>query len=231
MAFFVLVAVLAVFLLLAAVALASRVFVRVRLAKSGTSDRLTVVGRALFGLVRFQLVIPSFKMRGLRLVYDVSVSVDVAGRSFRKLRRETGGSGTGTLRLVRRLAAKRRQWKWMMAVLRHVTCTRWRLEVGIGTGDAASTGVAAGLAWMLLGLAAGATSRLVRLATRPRGEVRPDFQREELSLIWEADFHIIPGALAFVLLRMLFRNGPVRRWRWRKGRRAAQQPAVRTNGS
>lgn len=230
MAFFVLVAVLAVLLLLAAVALASRVVVRVRLAKSGTSDRLTVVGRALFGLVRFQLVIPSFMICGLRLVYDVSVSVDVAGRSFRKWWRQTGGSETGPLRLVRRLAGKRRQWKWMMAVLRHVSCTRWRLEVGIGTGDAASTGVAAGVAWMLLGLAVGATSRLVRLEARPRGEVRPDFQGTAFSLVWEADFHIVLAVLAAALLRIAFRIGPVHLWRtWR--RRRAAKPAVQAGGS
>lgn len=224
-------AVTAVFLLLAAGALASRVSVRVRLAKSGTSDRLTVVGRALFGLVRFRLVIPSFMMHGLRLVYVVSVSADVAGWSLHKSWREAGGSESGALRLVRRLAGKRRQWKWTLAVLRHVTCTRWRLDVGIGTGDAASTGVAAGLAWMLLGLAAGATSRVVRLATRPRGEVRPDFRRAEFSLVWEADFHMVLGALALALLRIAFRIGPARLWRsWRR-RRASRKPAVRANGS
>jgi len=185
----------------------SFVRIRVRYSRSGKLDQLIVIVHAVYGLYRLKLEIPTIRISSTGVAYDFKQKSDAPGAG-----REGGGKGRLiNMRSIRRLrlAAKEalrsvRQLKgWMFAGLRKVECTRYRMDIRIGTGDAASTGVATGLCWSVMGLAAGVLDRFVKLRTHPHGEVVPVYGGVELSVVWEADFRIRMGTAAVHALRVL----------------------------
>jgi|GEM_PF-56259 len=194
-------------LLTAACVLFSHVRLRVRLAAGGGCVRLVLVGRALFGLARFRTEVTARPSKGI-----ARLKIEGFGRvSERRFPSEgRGWTGASAARLARKV---RRRFaglpflgSWSLSHLRHVVCTRWRTDLEIGTGDAASTGVAAGMGWAVLGLAAGAAGTLIRLDTRSHGGVRPVFHEPRFALVWEADFRIRLSALLGALVRLSVRN-------------------------
>jgi len=198
MAFWVILAVAAV-LSAAVLAWFSPIRFRIRYSRSGQQDQLVIIVRALFGIVQFQSAIPSIIVQGFDILYQQKNKSTAAGLKT-KDKRDTRRIG---FRTIRRMAANYRmmldsvrQFKtWFRSTMRKVECTRWRLDIGIGLGDAALTGVAAGLAWSLLGCAAAVTGQFVSLKAHPHGSVTPNYQGEELSIVWEADFRIRFGTV------------------------------------
>ena len=194
-------------LLMAACVLASRIRLRVRLSAGAGFVRLALVGRALFGLARIRLEAVSRPAKG-------RIRLRASGPGWKAERRipSDGGRwiGADAVRFVRKIR-RHAEWSympvWAFSMARAVTCTRWRTDFEIGTGDAASTGVAAGAAWTLLGMAAGAAGLLLRMDARPRAEVRPDFQAHRFSLVWEADFQLRLYSLLGALVRLGARMG------------------------
>jgi sporulation protein YtfJ len=210
MAFLLVALIAAAVLIFVACVLASRVRLRLRLAAGAGFVRFALVGRALFGLARIRLEAVSRPTKG-------RVRLRAEGFGWKAERRipsdSRGWIGAGAMRFVRRIrrsAGFSYLPVWALSGARAVTCTRWRTDLEIGTGEAASTGVAAGAAWAVLGMAAGAASRLLKMDTRPRGGVRPDFQAPRFSLVWEADFRVpvysLIGAFVRLRVRMLKRT-------------------------
>jgi len=209
MAFLLGASILAAVSLVAVCVLLSHVRLRVRLSAGGGFVRLALVGRALFGLARFRAELAALPAKG-RVRLKVAGFGRGAERRFpAKGKRWTGAAAARLARTIRRYGGFSFLRTWARGLLRGVVCTRWRADLEIGTGDAASTGVAAGAAWAAMGMAAGAAGTLMRLDTRPHGGVRPVFHEPRLALVWEADFRIrlstLLGALARLGVRFLAR--------------------------
>jgi hypothetical protein len=208
---------LALVVLLALVMLAaiSRVKVRVRYSRSGENDQLVVVLRALFGAYRYHVVIPAFMVRGWNLVYGIKSSQQFAGQQTVSKPEWRVGAG-----VIRRLMSN----KWLRASLKTVECTRFRLDMRVGTGDALLTGICSGLFWTLYGCAVALTSQTVTLKTRPYGGVAPVFgSTQELSVVWEADFRVRTGTFVWALLK----NGGrtvIMRQSWKNWRNWVKRP-------
>lgn len=181
---------------------ASSIRIRIRYSRSGHFDQLVVIARALFGLVRIQTAIPSIMVKGFDIVYRQREKEE-AGLIRRKKRTTKRIGMRGASRFMKRyrtlLGNVFHFKKRVRKLLRKVECTRWRLDIEIGLGDAALTGTAAGLAWSVLGCAAALTGHFVALKTHPHGSVKPNYSGEELSIVWEADFRLRFGD-AFVEL-------------------------------
>ncbi|MBB6674193.1 DUF2953 domain-containing protein [Cohnella nanjingensis] len=184
----------------------SHVRVRVRYSRSGERDQLAVVVRGLFGLVRIQKEIPSITLRGMNIVYKERQSQQTAGASQgqQEAKRKIGlDTIRRKRRAVRILLRSTRDFKTLaLSFMRKVECTRWRLDVRIGTGDAALTGVAAGLFWTVIGTAIGLTGHFLKLRTHPHGSVSPNFKTTEFAVVWEADFRIRVGTAVLSVLRL-----------------------------
>jgi hypothetical protein len=204
---------IALLLLLAAL---SRIKVRIRYSRSGEDDRLVVIVRALYGAYRYNAIIPAILFRGSKLVYGQQTKQAVAGQQFRTplhWRKSTGA--------VWRMYGNR----WVRHVLKKVQCTRFRLEVSIGTGDAPTTAVASGVLWSLYGCVLGLAGKLVTLKTQPRGGVQPVYGgREEFGLVWEADFHLRTGTLVWLLVRSAPGKAAVLRESYRSWRQRLKGP-------
>lgn len=204
--------------------------VRVRYSRSGKLDQLIVIVRALYGLVQFQINVPSIVIRGFNIVYPQSTS-----GSFAASNGAGGAHGKKTKRRIR-YRTVRRYWKayrmillstknfrkWARLTLKKVECTRWRLDVRVGTGDAALTAVAAGAIWSALGIATAATGHFLSLRTTPHGSVEPVYSGSEFSVVWEADFQIRAGTAIAAGIGLVARTvrlrKSVRAWRnWLTG--------------
>ena len=206
-------------------AMLSSVRIRVRYSHSGKFDQLIVIVKALYGLIRFRAVVPSIMVRGCGIVYrqlnagmgkkeDERNSID--RRSLRRYRRA-----------FRSLELSTRSFRrWMVETMKKVECTRWRMDITVGTGDAALTGAAAGLFWAILGCAIAATGHFMKLRTHPHGEVKPVFAREEFTVVWEADFRIALGTMTLAGLKLMTRIvSPAKLYRAWRTWTAAPEPA------
>ncbi|MCL6592567.1 MAG: DUF2953 domain-containing protein [Alicyclobacillus sp.] len=101
-------------------------------------------------------------------------------------------------------------WRSIRHTLRRTHVEQLHWQTTIGTGDAASTGMACGAVWAAMGSVFGRLSHLTQCHSIPRMRVQPDFQtpqfRTELECIaWIRAGHAILGAV-----------GVVRAWRRRK---------------
>jgi len=192
MAFWLWIALAAVIVLVAGVLL-SRIRFRVRYSRSGRLDQLVIVIRALHGLFQYKMLMPSFMIRGWNVVYREHGEGGLAGRS--KAANNKIRIGRRTLRRRSRayrsmLSSTRSFRRWARSSLKKVECTRWRLDFSVGTGDAATTAVAAGLLWAISGVASGAAGQFITFRTSPRGEVSPNYSSPEFTAVWEADFQV-----------------------------------------
>ncbi|CAM3779423.1 DUF2953 domain-containing protein [Cohnella lubricantis] len=187
-------------------ALLSSVRVRVRYSHSGQFDQLIVIVKALYGLVRFRAIVPSIIVRSCGIVYD-QLNSSSMGKPKDDRRSLNRGSVRRYGRAIRRLELSTRRFRlWLLATMKKVECTRWRMDITVGTGDAALTSAAAGLFWTVLGCAVAATSRFMRMRTHPHGEVKPNFAHAELSVVCEADFRIRLSTLASAGIRLMTRT-------------------------
>ena len=56
----------------------------------------------------------------------------------------------------------------------------WRWHTQIGAGDAASTGIVTGYAWVTKGMAAGVVGQYMHIVDVPEFEITPVFQGKDL---------------------------------------------------
>ncbi|RUS48128.1 DUF2953 domain-containing protein [Cohnella sp. AR92] len=215
----------AVIVLLAAAVALSSIRIRIRYSRSGKMDQLVIVVRAFYGVLQTRRTIPTITLRSWGLLYEEKGKTNMAGA--------TGGGQDKRFigkRTIRRFREAFRNLKisvkhfreWLFQTLGQVECTRWRLDVRLGTGDAAHTAVLAGLCWTLMGCVNAAASQFIRLRTSPHGRVESVFSGKEFALVWEADFRIRVSKLAYSIMKLgvkTMRIGPaLRAWRaWKAG--------------
>ncbi|WP_123040849.1 DUF2953 domain-containing protein [Cohnella candidum] len=206
------IAVAAVLVLLAL----SSIRIRIRYSRSGELDQLIVIVRALYGLYRYRLIVPSIMIRGLNIAYEKKSSERIAGQP--KLKMPRWRLGKGLLKHWKELSP------WLKDTLKKVNCTRFRLDFRVGTGDAASTAVVSGLLWSVLGCAVGAAGHLVQLKAEPHGAVEPVYHAKEFTVVWEADFQVRAGSFFMSILHLGFGSPRLRKsWRdWRNWLRGPQ---------
>lgn len=203
----------AVVIILLIAALLSSIRIRVRYWRSGQLDQLVIVIRALYGVVQTQRTIPTITIRSWGIFYEEKAKSSMAGQNKDGQDKRFIDNGT-----VRRLWNATKSLKlsidhlkeWSIRTLRRVECTRWRMDVRIGTGDAAATAVLSGLFWTLMGCVNGMASQYICLRTHPHGKVEPVYNGKEFSFVWEADFRIRASELALSMIGLGARTVRVR---------------------
>lgn len=207
------------------VAMLSSVRVRVRYSHSGKYDQLVVIVKALYGLIRFRAVVPSIIVRSCGIIYQQ------LNTGLGKKEDDRKSFDRHSLRRYRRafrsLELSTRSFRlWLYRTMKKVECTRWRMDITVGTGDAALTGAAAGLFWAILGCAISATDHFMKLRTHPHGEVKPIFAREEFTVVYEADFRITLGTLTLAGMKLMTRIvSPAKIYRAWRAWTATPEPA------
>ncbi|PRX73828.1 Protein of unknown function (DUF2953) [Cohnella sp. SGD-V74] len=186
-------------------AMFSQIKVRVRYSRSGKLDQLVVIVQALFGLFRYQILLPSIVIRGWNVVYREQREGGLPGKEKDAKAKRMLGRRTVRryIRAYRTVLVSTKQFKrWARTTLKKVECTRWRLDFRVGTGDAASTAVLTGLLWAVSGCATGVADRLISLRASPHGEVTPNYSSPEFTVVWEADFRIRLGTAVAAFFKL-----------------------------
>jgi hypothetical protein len=118
-------------------------------------------------------------------------------------------------RWFRLLQARIHRFKpFLLRFLKSVKVKRFRWETTIGTGDAASTGWAAGMLWMLKGTVGGTLCHFFTATEKPEIAVKPDFQRFLLRTEAHCIFQIGVGQAILAgikLVTLWFKEGMI--WR------------------
>ncbi|MBW5446689.1 DUF2953 domain-containing protein [Cohnella sp. CFH 77786] len=187
----------------------SRIRIRIRYSRSGESDQLTVIVRALYGAYRYRAIVPSIMFLGANILFDKKSLERVVGRP--RMSMSKWRVAADVLKLWREISP------WLRDMIRNVNCTRFRFDFRVGTGEASSTAILSGLLWSVYGWAIGIVGQWVNLKTKPYGAIEPVYHAEEFSMVWEADFEVRAGAFAMSVLHLGFRH-PGLRQSWRKWR-------------
>jgi len=197
--------VLAIIFICLIAALLSRIRIRVRYSRSGRLDQLVVIIQAVYGLIHYQIILPSIVIRGWNVIYrevregGISSKVD-RQHTKRVISRATVRRYMKSYRTI--LLATNKFRHWAIHTMKKVECTRWRLDFRVGTGDAASTAVVTGLLWALSGCASGVAGQMITLKTSPRSQVSPNYSTTEFTVVWEADFRIRLSSAMWSLMRL-----------------------------
>jgi hypothetical protein len=200
--------------------LLSRIRIRIRYSRSGRLDQLVIVIQAAYGLIHYQIILPSIFIRGFSVVFGAKKKGGVPGSRIKEHEKEKIGriSIRRYVRAYRYFLESTHEFKqWARETLKKVECTRWRLDFRVGTGDAASTAVLTGLLWAVSGCASGVAGHYFTLTTSPQSEIAPNYSATEFTAVWEADLRIRFGTavlsfLKFRVRRMHFRTA-MRAWR------------------
>jgi hypothetical protein len=182
-------------------------------------DRLAFKIRALFGLVRYQYIIPSIQFRGLFDGVMIKTKANTSGTKAEQDHQQIDLPKINEFyRTGKRLIQHAEGFSdWLTAVLTDWRCIHLRWHTHIGLGDAPDTAVAVGLAW-------GAKCSLlhyalnhVQLQTQPDLAVIPQYNRNHFSTNLLVIGRIRLGnALidtAFLLWRIWKVRGGVSTWR------------------
>jgi hypothetical protein len=184
---------LLVVLALIVAAMLSRIRIRVRYSHSGSADHLVIAVEALFGLFRYQIIIPSIIIRGWNVIYSEKTKSPLMGESELKSIKQPIGTGilARLIKVYRRVIRPRPSLRHtVMSSLKKMECTRWRLDFRVGTGNPALTGVTTGLLWAVSGCIVGVAGQLITLKTSPQGRIEPNYCGEEFAVVWETDYEI-----------------------------------------
>jgi len=171
------VVVVALFLLLVAW---MKVAVTVVFRHAKDDDEYKIVVRTLFGLIRYTIRIPLIKLEtesespGVTFVHKEGV-----GGTRTKKEKKSKWTPRDIAHFFRQVKQFLKQvvdlHEIMKQFYRHVTITKWEWRTTIGTGDAASTGLIAGLGWSLKYTIIGVVSRYTKMKTVPVIMIVPSY--------------------------------------------------------
>ncbi|WEK55646.1 MAG: DUF2953 domain-containing protein [Candidatus Cohnella colombiensis] len=200
--------------------LLSRIRFRIRYSRSGQEDKLVLIIQALYGLIKYELVIPAIILRGWSLVYREKKAYGMDMGLEQKPKQEQKNKRKISVQTIRRYrkayktvrSTTRNLQRWALQTLKKLECTRWRLDFRVGTGDAQSTAITTGLLWAVAGCAAGAVGQLLRLNCAPDNRIEPNYRMQEFTMIWEADFQmklltvVVSGIKLVTKIRLPYRK-------------------------
>jgi hypothetical protein len=194
------VVVVALFLLLVAW---MKVAVTVVFRHAKDDDEYKIVVRTLFGLIRYTIRIPLIKLEtesespGVTFVHKEGV-----GGTRTKKEKKSKWTPRDIAHFFRQVKQFLKQvvdlHEIMKQFYRHVTITKWEWRTTIGTGDAASTGLIAGLGWSLKYTIIGVVSRYTKMKTVPVIMIVPSYDRvvSETAFLCMFQFRIGHAMLA-----------------------------------
>jgi uncharacterized integral membrane protein len=170
--------ILLVLLLILIVILFTKVKVDLTYKFEPKDQRLIILIRALFGMIRFRIEIPKLKekpKKGKKTEKTISFDGNSKKNGEQLSEEETAlESFDGIKQLMERVKDLHEIVK---DFLRKVRISHFEWKSALGTGNAASTGTVAGLAWAFKGSMIGIISDYFSLRVSPKLDITPVFNR------------------------------------------------------
>ncbi|MBB6282648.1 hypothetical protein HNR34_000976 [Geobacillus subterraneus] len=178
-------------------------------------DEYKIVLRTLFGLVRYTIRVPLIKLEtepespGVALVHKKGIG-GTRGKEEKKSKWTPSDIADFFRQVKQFLKQVVDLHEIMKQFYRHVTVTKWEWRTTIGTGDAASTGMVAGLGWSLKYMITGAVSRYTKMKAIPVMMIVPAYDRAVSETAFLCMFHFRIGHAMLAGLRV------IKHWRGRR---------------
>lgn len=172
---------------------------RVSYLKKGEDDELIIIVRALAGRVSYKFEVPAIRWGNEGLVPFLHLVTELENRRGKPIVQERITLKPGKLRQIWRAAIDflPKYWKasrFLHRVFGRVKLSRLHWVTEFGTGDAADTGLAAGLLWVLKGwIWTNVHHSVTVLERRPELMVKPLFQNKQLNLDFDCIFTVSIG--------------------------------------
>ncbi|MUT65531.1 DUF2953 domain-containing protein [Paenibacillus sp. NEAU-GSW1] len=209
----------AVLFLCVVIVLASPVVIHAHIRKKGKDDDIELDLKALFGLVSYQVHIPTVKFYGRMLRMKEEMTGAGAGFSSKSNNNDEIGweRVTKTIDTVKQIVHLTQHLpSWLKQTLGKVQLREWNWSTAVGTGDAMWTAMATGLVWSAKTTLLGVMSQILQLKTEPHIQVQPDYQKPSFTTEWSCTAKIRLGHIlvaGFHLLRRAKKaNGGVKAW-------------------
>lgn len=207
------------FLLILAGVIASPVVITSRMNRSGDDDNIEVDVKAILGLFRYQVHVPTIDFRGLSLHFheksegsrpgmtstdemDDEINTDKIAKAIDKMK--------DIVHMTNNLKG------WARQTLTRVRLTEWKWSTSVGTGDAMWTAMTTGFIWSIKTTMIGVISQMVKLRAEPRLVVSPVYQKACFTTEWSCIAQIPFGYAILAGLQLLVRirkeKGGVKAW-------------------
>lgn len=205
--------------LLVVLILLSDLEVKVAVKRADEKDRWVLKFRWLYGLVRYEWLVPKMNFRGREgLILRSKTVNEQVGETTQENKMKIDEA------FVKKEYRKLKELikntfgisRWLKETLSHVRCVNLHWHTQIGAGDAMETATLTGLAWTLKGSLIGYLSNQIKLRTQPRLYILPLYNqtkwRTELNCIFKirTGYAMIAGLL--LLVRILRIKGGIKTW-------------------
>ncbi|MEC0232697.1 DUF2953 domain-containing protein [Paenibacillus alba] len=184
------------------------------------NDTLSVEVRALFGIVRYRYVIPIIQFKGF--AQGIMIKSEVVNKASTKLKDESKDHITKDKVIAYYNEAKvllentLQLYSWLKQTLARVECTELKWITRVGVGDAPETAITTGAIWGIKSTLLGFTIRYVKLMTKPRVDVIPQYNQKQFSTEFRFAGRIRVWFALFAGVRLLVRaakvKGGLRTW-------------------
>lgn len=200
-------------LLVVMVILLTTLRIKIEYKREKENDRVHMEIQAWKGLIRYRQDIPALELQNLKIppVTEKAWESPVNDQPLlKKKSRPTQGSsepsGRGNkLKAAIRFAKHVRHFRQIVqSFLKKIKLEHFEWRTGIGTGEAADTGVFSGLIWAVKGSIVGTLSHLLTLRAAPRLRVDLAFQQPFLSTHLVCIVRLRIGHAIIAAIRMLF---------------------------
>ncbi|WP_424766116.1 DUF2953 domain-containing protein [Paenibacillus sp. sgz302251] len=205
------------FLLILMVLLFSPVVINGHLRRLGSNDDAELNVKALYGLIKYRVKVPTIQFTGTSVELKEQVSSSNAGIDTWKQFSEDIDADkvvNAMERFKHILQMTIDLTGWARKTLTKVRLVEWNWNTSVGTGDAMWTAMATGFIWSVKTSVIGVLSQMVKLKTEPKMIVQPIYQHPafttELSCIAQIRFGYAILAGLQLLVRMKKVKGGVK---------------------
>ncbi|MGO4888721.1 DUF2953 domain-containing protein [Anaerobacillus sp. MEB173] len=145
------------------------------------NDELTIKFNAWFGLLSYTMSVPLIKVDKDSASIIIEEEQKVGQNDLEDKKRKI--TPNLIINKMKEMQDFLRHVKGLHKIMRHflknISVTKFEWQTQLGIGDAAHTGVLAGIAWGIKGTAIGIVSHLMLLKTKPKIAVQPAYQSKQ----------------------------------------------------
>ncbi len=168
----------------------------------GENDHINIHVKALYGIIRFQYVIPVIKFQGLKGLM-IEREKNLFQREDRKEWIDKGKIMQFFENTKLMIHHTHGLTDWAKQTFKHVKCTELRWTTRVGLPDAPDTAILTGAIWALKSNILHLTSKFMSIETQPKLHVFPLYNRTHFSTEVIATTHIRAGTVLFAGLKLL----------------------------
>lgn len=163
-------------------------------------DQGTIMVRALWNLIRYQIKIPEITWKGI----DEGIEIDTVTKGEKREQRITREKIEKYQEVSQQLVRGVDHFYWILKrFLHHLTCEKFVWQTLVGTGNAAETGVLVGALWGIKSFLLSIVGRSIKWKKPPTIHIHPAFTEAVLEFKFQSIISFRFGHAILAISRVL----------------------------